>query len=95
MICSAKEIEHGLTKPDHPWSHEDKKTARGTVFPNGGQLKRMNRAIKEATVKGYFYDDHEQLRRHLHSRPKAQTAQRPQASTVHLERMAGQAGSFH
>lgn len=25
----------------------------------------MNRTIKDATVKGYHYDDHEQLERHL------------------------------
>jgi len=65
MICTANEIEHRLTKPNHPWSHEDQKTVRRTVFPNGGQVERMNRTIKEATVKRYHYDDHEQLRRHL------------------------------
>ena len=65
MICKANEIEHRLTKPNHPWSHEDKKTVRGTVFPNGGQVERRNRTIKEATVKRYFYEDHDQLRRHL------------------------------
>ncbi len=62
MICNANEIEHRLTKPNHPWSHEDQKTVRGTVFPNGGQVERMNRTIKEATVKRYFYEDHDQLR---------------------------------
>jgi transposase InsO family protein len=51
MICNANEIEHRLTKPNHPWTN--------------GQVERMNRTIKEATVKRYFYDDHEQLRRHL------------------------------
>ena len=65
MICDANKIEHRLTKPNHPWSREDKKTVRGTVFPNGGQVERMNRTIKEATVKRYHYDSHEQLRRHL------------------------------
>ena len=51
MICNANEIEHRLTKPNHPWTN--------------GQVERMNRTIKEATVKRYHYDDHEQLRRHL------------------------------
>jgi transposase InsO family protein len=51
MICNANEIEHRLTKPNHPWTND--------------QVERMNRTIKEATVKRYFYDDHEQLRRHL------------------------------
>ena len=62
MICDANKIEHRLTKPNHPWSHEDQKTIRGIVFLNGGQVERMNRTIKEATVKRYHYDSHEQLR---------------------------------
>ncbi|PIL20019.1 hypothetical protein P775_11570 [Puniceibacterium antarcticum] len=47
MICEVNGIEHRLTKPNHPWSREDKKTVRGTVFPKGGQVERMNRTIKE------------------------------------------------
>lgn len=49
--CRASGIEHRLTKPNHPWTN--------------GQVERMNRTIKEATVKRYHYDDHSQLRRHL------------------------------
>ena len=30
-----------------------------------GQVERMNRTIKDATVKRFHYDDHEQLRCHL------------------------------
>ena len=37
MICEANDIEHRLTKPNHPWTN--------------GQVERMNRTIKEATVK--------------------------------------------
>ena len=50
-------------------------TVRGIVFPNGGQVGRIplrvcrqtvagqrNRTIKDATVKRYHYDSHEQLR---------------------------------
>ena len=40
-----------LTKIKHPWTN--------------GQVERMNRTIKEATVKRFHYDDHEQLRHHL------------------------------
>lgn len=51
MICEANGIEHRLTKPNRPWTN--------------GQVERMNRTIKEATVKRFHYDSHEQLRRHL------------------------------
>ena len=51
MICEANGIEHRLTKPNHPWTN--------------GQVERMNRTIKDATVKRYHYDDHAQLRTHL------------------------------
>jgi transposase InsO family protein len=51
MICKANDIEHRLTKPNHPWTN--------------GQVERMNRTIKDATTKRYHYDGHEQLRAHL------------------------------
>ena len=49
--CQRHGIEHRLTKPNHPWTN--------------GQVERMNRTIKEATVQRYYYDSHDQLRRHL------------------------------
>ena len=52
-LCASKSIEHRLTKPAHPWTN--------------GQVERMNGIIKEATVKRYYYDNHETLRKHLHS----------------------------
>ncbi len=51
QICRANGIEHRLTKPNHPWTN--------------GQVERMNRTIKEATVKRYYYETHQQLRSHL------------------------------
>ncbi len=51
LICDANGIEHRLTKPNHPWTN--------------GQVERMNRIIKDATVKRYHYDSHDQLRSHL------------------------------
>ena len=51
QLCEANGIEHRLTKPNHPWTN--------------GQVERMNRTIKDATVKRYHYDDHDQLRSHL------------------------------
>ena len=50
-ICGKHGIEHRLTKPNHPWTN--------------GQVERMNRTLKEATVYRYYYDTHEQLREHL------------------------------
>ena len=51
MRCAENEIEHRLTKVRHPWTN--------------GQVERMNRTIKEATVKRFHYDSHDQLRVHL------------------------------
>ena len=51
FACAQNNIDHRLTKPKHPWTN--------------GQVERMNRTIKEATVKRFFYDNHAQLRGHL------------------------------
>ena len=50
--CDEHDIEHRLTKIKHPWTN--------------GQVERMNRTIKEATVKRYHYDSHAQFTAHLH-----------------------------
>ena len=49
--CAQNDIDHRLTKPRHPWTN--------------GQVERMNRTIKEATVKRFHYESHEQFRAHL------------------------------
>ena len=49
--CADLDIEHRLTKPRHPWTN--------------GQVERMNRTIKDATVKRFHYASHDQLRQHL------------------------------
>jgi transposase InsO family protein len=51
MRCQENGIEHRLTKIKHPWTN--------------GQVERMNRTIKEATVKRFHYDTHQQLETHL------------------------------
>jgi transposase InsO family protein len=51
MRCRENGIEHRLTKIKHPWTN--------------GQVERMNRTIKEATVQRYHYDSHRQLEAHL------------------------------
>ena len=51
MRCRENGIEHRFTKINHPWTN--------------GQVERMNRTIKDATVKRFHYDSHHQLRQHL------------------------------
>ena len=49
--CERHGIEHRLTKPYHPWTN--------------GQVERMNRTLKDATVRRYHYASHDELRAHL------------------------------
>lgn len=49
--CATNDIEHRTTKAKHPWTN--------------GQVERMNRTIKDATVKRFYYESHDQLRQHL------------------------------
>jgi transposase InsO family protein len=51
LRCEENGIEHRCTKINHPWTN--------------GQVERMNRTIKDATVRRYHYEDHDQLRGHL------------------------------
>ena len=51
LACADLDVEHRLTKPRHPWTN--------------GQVERMNRTIKDATVRRYHYDSHDHLRTHL------------------------------
>jgi transposase InsO family protein len=51
LACAQNDIDHRLTKPRHPWTN--------------GQVERMNRPIKDATVRRYHDESHDQLRQHL------------------------------
>ena len=51
LTCAKNDIDHQTTKAKHPWTN--------------GQVERMNRTIKDATVRRYYYESHEQLRQHL------------------------------
>jgi transposase InsO family protein len=50
-VCEGHGIEHRLTKPCHPWT--------------SGQAERMNRTVKDATIKVFHYPDPEALRAHV------------------------------
>ncbi len=50
-VCLQHGIDHRLTKTNHPWTN--------------GQVERMNRTLKEATVKRYYYQTHQLLKEHL------------------------------
>ena len=50
-VCAAHGIEHRRTRVAHPWTN--------------GQVERMNRTLKEATVRRYYYRDKEELNTHL------------------------------
>jgi transposase-like protein len=52
VLCEQHSIEHRLTKFKHPWTN--------------GQVERMNRTLKEATVKKFHYDSVNQLKQHLY-----------------------------
>jgi transposase InsO family protein len=51
VACARNNIDHRRTKPKHPWTN--------------GQVERMNRTIKDATVKRFYYETHDELRAHL------------------------------
>ncbi len=50
-VCRGHEIDHRLTKVNHPWTN--------------GQVERISRTIKGATVKRYHYETHAQLETHV------------------------------
>ena len=50
-VCNEHGIKHRLTKPYHPWTN--------------GQAERMNRTIKDATVKAFHYDNLASLKAHI------------------------------
>ena len=52
-VCNENKIEHRKTKVKHPWTN--------------GQVERMNRTLKEATVNNFYYASHDELKQHLHA----------------------------
>jgi transposase InsO family protein len=50
-VCREHGIGRKLARPHHPWTN--------------GQAERMNRAVKEATVKAFHYPDPDALKAHV------------------------------
>ena len=50
-VCREHGIKHRLTRPYHPWTN--------------GQAERMNRTVKDATIKVFHYPDLESLKAHV------------------------------
>jgi transposase InsO family protein len=50
-VCQEHGITHKLTKPYHPWTN--------------GQAERMNRTVKDATIKAFHYPDLDALKAHV------------------------------
>ena len=50
-VCDEHGITHKLTKPYHPWTD--------------GQAERMNRTVKEATIKAFHHPDLKALKAHV------------------------------
>ena len=51
QVCQTDSIEHRLTLPYHPWTN--------------GQVERVNRKLKDFTIKSYYYKNHDKLTHHL------------------------------
>ena len=80
VACARNDIDHRLTKPNYPWTN--------------GQVERMNRTIKEATVRRYYYESHDRLRAHLAYVPRRlqlrqtpEEPQRPNPLRAHLQNL--------
>ena len=87
-ICAEHGIEHRLTKPNHPWTN--------------GQVERMNRTLKDATVKRYHYESHDRLCEHLATfvdaynfRQAPEDPTRPHALRAHRPMLDRRARTLH
>src|ERR1700729_4454969 len=65
FVLPAPRVPDGLTISPSPFLEQADSKAPTDHIPDNGQVERMNRTIKDATVKRHHYDSHDQLRTHL------------------------------
>ncbi|WP_083871861.1 IS481 family transposase [Vreelandella jeotgali] len=63
VVCYRHGIQHRLTRPFHPWTN--------------GQVERMNRTLKDATVRSFHYATCHELSEHLQDYLWAYNSARP------------------
>jgi hypothetical protein len=85
MILKANGIENRRIKPNHPWTN--------------GHIARMNCTIRDATVKRFSSETHDQWRTRLARRrqlcPKAKDAEQPHTLRIRLQNLDIRAGTIH
>jgi hypothetical protein len=64
-VLPAPRVQDGLTISPSPFREQADSKAPTDHIPDNGQVERMNRTIKDATVKRHHYDSHDQFSRHL------------------------------
>src|SRR6516165_5534423 len=65
FVLPAPRVPDGLTISPVPFREQPDNEAPTDLIPDNGQVERMNRTVKDATVKRYFYETHNELRAHL------------------------------
>jgi len=80
-------VDLPVAKPNHPWTN--------------GQVERMKRTIKDATVKRYHYDSHSPLRSYpadfmnAYLRSPLEDAARSHSLRIHVQNLDIRAISIH
>src|SRR6516164_358259 len=59
FVLPAPRVPDGLTILPLPFREQTDGEAPTNLIPDNGQVERMNRTIKDATVKRYFYETHD------------------------------------
>ena len=65
FVLPAPRVQDGLTISPSPFREQADSKAPTDHIPDNGQVERINRTIKDATVKRYHYESNGQLVRHL------------------------------